>query len=92
MTRCSSGAYLASPAAGYVVRDTFFLPGPGAGSDERQVLLYDHVLTLGDEVKYIWSAPTTLAKILFLTLRYMVPAFMTVETISAHTLMRFFLG
>ncbi|KAJ7308628.1 hypothetical protein DFH08DRAFT_1051043 [Mycena albidolilacea] len=46
------------------------------------VLLYDHLLTLDDEVKYIWSAPTTIAKILFLTLRYMVPLFLTGETIT----------
>ncbi|KAJ6589742.1 hypothetical protein B0H19DRAFT_1104604 [Mycena capillaripes] len=45
--------------------------------------LYDHLLTLDDEVEYIWSAPTTLAKVLFLILRYMVPLFMTGEAISA---------
>lgn len=46
------------------------------------VLLYDHALTLADEVQYIWSAPSTLAKILFLLLRYMVPLFMLMETIT----------
>ncbi|KAJ6534825.1 hypothetical protein B0H19DRAFT_1038857 [Mycena capillaripes] len=46
------------------------------------LLLYDHVLTLDDEVEHIWSAPTTLAKILFLILRYMVPLFLTVQTIT----------
>ncbi|KAJ7863334.1 hypothetical protein B0H14DRAFT_3444199 [Mycena olivaceomarginata] len=50
------------------------------------VLLYDHLLTLDDEVKYIWSAPTTIAKILFLTLRYMVPLFLTGETITVWRL------
>ncbi|KAJ7791282.1 hypothetical protein B0H14DRAFT_2535082 [Mycena olivaceomarginata] len=46
------------------------------------VLLYDHLLTLDDEVKYVWSAPGTIAKVLFLTLRYMVPLFLTGETIT----------
>ncbi|KAJ7037654.1 hypothetical protein C8F04DRAFT_1091957 [Mycena alexandri] len=47
-----------------------------------QVLLYDHLLTLDDEVRYVWSAPTTLAKVLFLVMRYMVPLFMTGEIIT----------
>jgi hypothetical protein len=55
------------------------LPLPAAG---YVVLLYDHLLTLDDEVKYVWSAPGTIAKVLFLTLRYMVPLFLTGETIS----------
>ncbi|KAJ6535904.1 hypothetical protein DFH09DRAFT_97645 [Mycena vulgaris] len=46
------------------------------------VLLYDHVLTFDDEVEYIWSAPNTLAKILFLILRYTVPFFLTVQIIT----------
>ncbi|KAF7359996.1 hypothetical protein MVEN_00726900 [Mycena venus] len=46
------------------------------------VLLWDHLLTLGDEVEYVWSAPTTLAKVLFLILRYMVPLFLTAEAIT----------
>ncbi|KAJ7478038.1 hypothetical protein B0H11DRAFT_2281210 [Mycena galericulata] len=45
------------------------------------LLLYDHVLTLDAEVEYIWSAPSSVAKILFLILRYMVPIVLTVETI-----------
>ncbi|KAJ7441298.1 hypothetical protein B0H11DRAFT_2252188 [Mycena galericulata] len=44
------------------------------------ILLYDHLLTFDAEVKYIWSAPTSLGKIMFLTLRYMVPAFLFVQT------------
>ncbi|KAJ7749466.1 hypothetical protein B0H16DRAFT_1888172 [Mycena metata] len=48
------------------------------------VLLYDHLLTLDDEVKYVWSAPTTLAKVLFLVLRYLVLLFMTGETITRN--------
>ncbi|KAF7334701.1 hypothetical protein MVEN_02300800 [Mycena venus] len=47
------------------------------------ILLYDHLLTLQDEIEYIWSAPSTVAKTLFLILRYMVPSFLTAQTISA---------
>ena len=36
------------------------------------VLLYDHVLTFGDEVQYVWSAPATYAKYIFLLNRYFV--------------------
>ncbi|KAJ7364753.1 hypothetical protein DFH08DRAFT_930536 [Mycena albidolilacea] len=43
----------------------------------------DHLITLDDEVEHIWSAPRTVAKTLFLLLRYMVPIFLTAETISA---------
>ncbi|KAJ7832001.1 hypothetical protein B0H13DRAFT_2430149 [Mycena leptocephala] len=50
------------------------------------VLLYDHLLTLDLEVEYIWSAPNTSAKILFLIMRYMVPLFLTGETITRNGL------
>ncbi|KAJ6464360.1 hypothetical protein C8R45DRAFT_1023812 [Mycena sanguinolenta] len=46
------------------------------------VLLYDHLLTLDDEVEYIWRANNTVAKILFLILRYLVPLFLTGEAIT----------
>ncbi|KAJ7136600.1 hypothetical protein C8R44DRAFT_976143 [Mycena epipterygia] len=46
------------------------------------LLLYDHILTFEDEVEYIWSAPSTIGRNLFLLLRYMVPLFLTVETIT----------
>ncbi|KAF7371270.1 hypothetical protein MSAN_00762800 [Mycena sanguinolenta] len=45
------------------------------------LLLYDHLLTLGDEVEYTWNAPNSVAKITFLCLRYMVPSFLTVQTV-----------
>ncbi|KAJ6453971.1 hypothetical protein C8R45DRAFT_1038552 [Mycena sanguinolenta] len=48
----------------------------------QNILLYDHLLTLDDEVEYIWTAPRTLAKTLFMILRYMVPVFLTAETIT----------
>ncbi|KAF7344850.1 hypothetical protein MVEN_01646700 [Mycena venus] len=44
------------------------------------VLLYDHLLTFDDEVEYIWKAPATMEKFLFLFLRYMVLVFLTVQT------------
>ncbi|KAI0360916.1 hypothetical protein OH77DRAFT_1418961 [Trametes cingulata] len=36
------------------------------------VLLYDHCLTFGDEVAYVWPAPATFAKYTFLLNRYTV--------------------
>ncbi|KAK6977700.1 hypothetical protein R3P38DRAFT_3236810 [Favolaschia claudopus] len=44
------------------------------------LLLYDHLLTLSDEIEYIWSAPNSVAKVLFLILRYLVPSFIAVQT------------
>ena len=38
-----------------------------------QILLYDHALTLDDEVRLVWVAETTLPKLLFLINRYLVP-------------------
>ncbi|KAI0058028.1 hypothetical protein BV25DRAFT_1830590 [Artomyces pyxidatus] len=35
-------------------------------------LLYDHLLTLSDEIKFIWMAPRSWAKYVFLTNRYVV--------------------
>lgn len=34
------------------------------------VLIYDLLLTLGDEVRYIWRRPITNIKVLYLILRY----------------------
>lgn len=34
------------------------------------VLVYDLLLTLGDEVRYIWRRPITSIKVLYLILRY----------------------
>ena len=34
------------------------------------VLVYDLLLTLGDELKYIWRRPVTKIKVLYLILRY----------------------
>ncbi|KAJ7677055.1 hypothetical protein DFH06DRAFT_1429128 [Mycena polygramma] len=46
------------------------------------VLLYDHLLTFDDEVEYIWKAPASLEKTLFLLLRYIVPLFVTAQTVT----------
>lgn len=37
------------------------------------MLIYDLLITLGDEVKYIWPAPFSIPKALFLLNRYFVP-------------------
>lgn len=34
------------------------------------ILIYDLLLTLGDEVQYIWRRPVTNVKVLYLILRY----------------------
>ena len=36
------------------------------------VLFYDHLLTLSDEIQFIWPAPATYAKYIFLINRYAV--------------------
>ncbi|KAF7306021.1 hypothetical protein HMN09_00756700 [Mycena chlorophos] len=46
------------------------------------ILLYDHALTLGTEVRLIWPAKFTSAKALFLFERYCVPAGMLVYIVQ----------
>ncbi|KAJ6502759.1 hypothetical protein C8R47DRAFT_1106705, partial [Mycena vitilis] len=46
------------------------------------VLLYDHLVTFDDEVEYIWKASAGLEKTLFLLLRYIVPLFVTAQTVT----------
>jgi len=36
------------------------------------IVVYDHILTFGDEVKYIWRRPVTSIKVLYVVLRYSV--------------------
>lgn len=43
------------------------------------VLLYDHLLTLDDEIQYVWKTKTTVPKVLFLLNRYFVPIVMIVN-------------
>lgn len=38
------------------------------------ILLYDHITTFKEEVRYIWKAPSSFAKYAFLMNRYLVPA------------------
>lgn len=47
------------------------------------VLLYDHFLLLGDEVRIIWRADLSWSKILFIFNRYTVPLYLSV---AAYTL------
>ncbi|KAJ7678242.1 hypothetical protein DFH06DRAFT_1317016 [Mycena polygramma] len=48
------------------------------------ILLYDHLLSLDDEVRFIWSARFTSSKVLFLALRYIVPVIMLVHTVHRN--------
>lgn len=43
-------------------------------------MLYDHLLTFGDEVEYVWSSRWTLPKGLFLFVRYLVPTAMIINS------------
>ncbi|KAJ6587205.1 hypothetical protein DFH09DRAFT_1142883 [Mycena vulgaris] len=53
-----------------------------------QILLYDHLLSLGSEINLIWSAKFTSAKAMFLFIRYMVPCAMTIYTVQLSGLSR----
>ncbi|KAG6373659.1 hypothetical protein JVT61DRAFT_6325 [Boletus reticuloceps] len=44
----------------------------------RRMLLWDHVLTLPDEVELIWRAKLSIPKVLFLLNRYVVPLAMAI--------------
>ncbi|KAJ7206448.1 hypothetical protein C8J57DRAFT_356910 [Mycena rebaudengoi] len=46
------------------------------------ILLYDHLLTFGDELRLIWSAKSSSTKFLFLTMRYLVPSLMVLNTVA----------
>ncbi|KAJ7864960.1 hypothetical protein B0H14DRAFT_3443171 [Mycena olivaceomarginata] len=46
------------------------------------ILIYDHLLSLPDEVRFIWSAKFTSSKVLFLGMRYIVPVVMIVHTVQ----------
>ncbi|KAG8794383.1 hypothetical protein FRC12_024710, partial [Ceratobasidium sp. 428] len=43
------------------------------------ILLYDHLLTLGDEIELIWSRPGNIVSIIFLVNRYMTPLVLVVD-------------
>ena len=48
------------------------------------ILFYDHLLTFGDEVQYIWSAPSTYAKYIFLLNRYAVLGILIAVAYGTH--------
>ena len=48
------------------------------------ILFYDHLLTFGDEVQYIWSAPSTYAKYIFLLNRYTVLGILIAVAYGEH--------
>ncbi|KAF8525006.1 hypothetical protein JB92DRAFT_3140430 [Gautieria morchelliformis] len=49
------------------------------------LLFYEHLLTLGDEVRYIWSNRISSASFLFFVTRYFVPICLLVITAAATT-------
>ena len=51
------------------------------------ILFYDHLLTFGDEVQYIWSAPSTYAKYIFLLNRYTVLGILIAVAYGKHVLL-----
>ncbi|KAJ6466969.1 hypothetical protein C8R45DRAFT_1106388 [Mycena sanguinolenta] len=46
------------------------------------ILLYDHLLSFSDEVRFIWSARLSSSKFLFLGMRYLVPPVMIIHTVQ----------
>ncbi|KAH7929727.1 hypothetical protein BV22DRAFT_1029125 [Leucogyrophana mollusca] len=38
------------------------------------LIIYDHVITLQEEVEYFWSGPWTISRVLYLTIRYLALA------------------
>ncbi|KAJ7232082.1 hypothetical protein C8J57DRAFT_177151 [Mycena rebaudengoi] len=46
------------------------------------ILLYDHLLTFGDEVRLIWSAKSSTTKFMFLATRYLVPSLMILNAVA----------
>ncbi|KAJ7254681.1 hypothetical protein B0H12DRAFT_1323394 [Mycena haematopus] len=56
------------------------------------ILLYDHLLSLPDEVRLIWPARLTSSKVLFLGMRYIVPCIMIAHTAQLSGLASIFLS
>ncbi|KAJ7103782.1 hypothetical protein C8R44DRAFT_808155 [Mycena epipterygia] len=46
------------------------------------ILIYDHVLSFPDEIRFIWSAKGSSSKFLFLALRYLVPCMMITHSVQ----------
>ncbi|KAJ7206445.1 hypothetical protein C8J57DRAFT_1734428 [Mycena rebaudengoi] len=49
------------------------------------ILLYDHLLTFGDEVRLIWSAKSSTTKFMFLATRYLVPSLMILNAVGKYS-------
>ncbi|QRW14825.1 dephospho-CoA kinase [Ceratobasidium sp. AG-Ba] len=43
------------------------------------LLIYDHIITLGSEIDFVWPAKRSAVKILFLINRYVVPVFIAFD-------------
>ncbi|KDQ12444.1 hypothetical protein BOTBODRAFT_416385 [Botryobasidium botryosum FD-172 SS1] len=57
------------------------------------ILLYDHFLTIGDEIRLVWLAPWSKAKALFLFTRYsMLLGVISLCVLRPHCLTRVYLG
>ncbi|KAG8717796.1 hypothetical protein FRC08_006629 [Ceratobasidium sp. 394] len=52
------------------------------------VLLYDHLLTLDDEIELIWSRPGNAVSVIFLANRYMTPLVLAVDVYDKGGLAR----
>ncbi|KAF5319358.1 hypothetical protein D9619_008677 [Psilocybe cf. subviscida] len=50
------------------------------GAAGLALTLYDHTLTLSDEIEYVWKAKWTIPKLLFLLIRYAVPCALILQT------------
>ena len=50
--------------------------GGGGTAAGTVVLLYDHIITLPDEYRFVWKANSSFAKYAFLVNRYVVPSVM----------------
>ncbi|KAF7377708.1 hypothetical protein MSAN_00193800 [Mycena sanguinolenta] len=56
------------------------------------ILLYDHLLSFSDEVRFIWSAKLSSSKVLFLGMRYVVPPVMIGHTVQLSGLAGIYLS
>ncbi|KAJ7083731.1 hypothetical protein B0H15DRAFT_850504 [Mycena belliarum] len=70
----------ASSAMEEIARDLLLTRYTGAAG--LTILLYDHLLSLADERRLIWSAKFTSSKFLFLAMRYIVPGMMITQSVQ----------
>ncbi|QRV78145.1 hypothetical protein RhiJN_06160 [Ceratobasidium sp. AG-Ba] len=43
------------------------------------ILVYDHLLTFGDEVELIWSQPASVVSVIFVVNRYLAPVVLAID-------------